>query len=259
MQSLPASAAIARISDDIRVPRYQQVCSALRQWIAQGHYPPQSRLEPEKELCEMFGVSRITVRKALQMLAAEGLVKSVQGKGTFVQVDPRASLVQADMSQRINRARQLAKNSRVVKLTIEDSEASAEVCDDLKLPAGSNVLKVSYVRVLRDMNIGYVESFCPQDLELEFCAADFANNTLLTVLEDKGIPLSGIDHLVGATLADTQLATRLNVDVGAPLVRVRMVMLDLAHKPVQKVVAWFRADQYEHHLFLARRGREDQS
>lgn len=259
MVTSPAKPAITHVSDDMRVPRYQQVCSALRQWITQGHYPPESRLEPEKELCQMFGVSRITVRKALQMLAAEGLVRSVQGKGTFVEVDSRSAFVQADMNQRIRRARELARKSNVVELNIVDSEAGPEVCDDLRLQADSNVLKVSYIRVQRDMNIGYVESFCPHEMGLNFTARDFENNTLLTVLEDKGVPLSGIEHLVGATLADTRLATLLNIDVGAPLVRVRMIMLDLANKPVQKVVAWFRADQYEHHLFLARRGPEEKS
>ncbi len=242
---------------DINVPRYQQVYTTIRQWIFQGHYPPQSRVEPEKELCEMFGVSRITVRKALQLLAAEGLVKSVQGKGTFVQLSPQLSPVQADMNQRIQRAQELAGKSNVVKLSIADSEASNEVCDDLDIAHGSNVLKVSYIRVLRDMRVGYVESFFSHNLGLEFCAADFKKNTLLSVLEDKGVSLSGINHLVGATLADTRLATLLNIDVGDPLVRVRMIMIDQAHKGVQKVVAWFRADQYEHHLFLARSEPQD--
>ncbi len=247
----------SRVNNHINVPRYQQVFSALQQWIAQGHYPPLSRLEPEKQLCEMFGVSRITVRKALELLAAEGLVKSVQGKGTFVQADLNRSPVHADMNQRIQRARELARNSEVIELTIAETLATQEVCDDLKLMNGDSVQQVSYIRLLRDMRIGYVESYCPLDLNVTFSAADFQSNTLLTVLEDKGIELSGIDHLVGATLADTRLAVLLDLDVGMPLVRVKMIMLDLAHKPVQKVVAYFRADQYEHHLFLARQGQED--
>jgi len=246
-----------RVNEHINVPRYQQVFSALQQWIAQGHYPPLSRLETEKELCEIFGVSRITVRKALELLAAEGLVKSVQGKGTFVQANLNHAPVHADMNQRIQRARELARNSNVIDLTIAKTAATSEVCDDLKLQPGEPVQKVSYVRLLRDMHIGYVESFCPMNIGVEFSPADFHHNTLLTVLEDKGVALSGIDHLVGATLADTELARLLNLDVGMPLVRVKMIMLDLAHKPVQKVVAHFRADQYEHHLFLARQGQED--
>lgn len=257
MQTAQLGTTSPHISDDIRVPRYQQVFSTLHQWIIQGRYATQTRLEPEKELCEIFGVSRITVRKALQLLSNEGLVKSKQGKGTYVVSDSRRAPVRADMNQRIERARELARTSQVIDLTISEERPVADVCNDLGVAADCNVQKVSYIRVLRDMRIGYVESHFPQQLNITFTADDFESNTLLTVLEEKGLALSGIDHLVGATLADTQLAVLLDVSVGAPLVRVKMVMLDLTQQPVQKVVAFFRADQYEHHVFLARNSQEN--
>ena len=243
------------VNDNIKVARYQQVYSTLRQWITQGHYPPQARLEPEKRLCEIFGVSRITVRKALQLLARDGLVKSVQGKGTFLQADTEHKPIHADMNQRIRRARELARNSEVLELSIDRIAASREVSDDLQLNSETEVQSVTYIRVLRDLRIGFVESHFPIDLNIKFGEKDFLDSTLLTILEDKGFQLSGIDHLVGATLADTELASHLNLNVGEPLVRVKMIMLDVAHRPIQKVVAFFRADQYEHHLFLARSGQ----
>jgi GntR family transcriptional regulator len=243
------------VNDNIKVARYQQVYSTLRQWITQGHYPPQARLEPENRLCEIFGVSRITVRKALQLLARDGLVKSVQGKGTFLQADTEHKPIHADMNQRICRARELARNSEVLELSVSRIAASREVSDDLQLNSETEVQSVTYIRVLRDLRIGFVESHFPIDLNIKFGEKDFLDSTLLTILEDKGFQLSGIDHLVGATLADTELASHLNLNVGEPLVRVKMIMLDVAHRPIQKVVAFFRADQYEHHLFLARSGQ----
>jgi GntR family transcriptional regulator len=243
------------VNDNIKVARYQQVYSTLRQWITQGHYPPQARLEPENRLCEIFGVSRITVRKALQLLARDGLVKSVQGKGTFLQADTEHKPIHADMNQRIRRARELARNSEVLELSVSRIAASREVSDDLQLNSETEVQSVTYIRVLRDLRIGFVESHFPIDLNIKFGEKDFLDSTLLTILEDKGFELSGIDHLVGATLADTELASHLNLNVGEPLVRVKMIMLDVAHRPIQKVVAFFRADQYEHHLFLARSGQ----
>ncbi len=243
------------VNDNIKVARYQQVYSTLRQWITQGHYPPQARLEPEKRLCEIFGVSRITVRKALQLLARDGLVKSVQGKGTFLQADTEHKPIHADMNQRIRRARELARNSEVLELSVRRIAASREVSDDLQLNSETEVQSVTYIRVLRDLRIGFVESHFPIDLNIKFGEKDFLDSTLLTILEDKGFQLSGIDHLVGATLADTELASHLKLNVGEPLVRVKMIMLDVAHRPIQKVVAFFRADQYEHHLFLARSGQ----
>jgi|TARA_B110000914_G_scaffold218455_1_gene225797 GntR family transcriptional regulator len=240
----------------INVPRYQQVFSALKQWIVEGHYPRSGAIEPESKLCEMFGVSRITVRKALEMLSREGLVKSIQGKGTFVSADMPGPALHGEMRQRIARAREMANSSKAEQFNASVTKGSAEIWEDLKLPADTEVMKVSYVRVLQQLNIGYVESYYPLSLNINITENDFETSTLLTILPDKGITLSGIEHLVGATLADARLAQLLKINVGAPLVRVKMTMLNTAHEPVQKVIAYFRADEYEHHLFLGQTGQE---
>ena len=65
-------------------PLYLQIKTALAQRIQDGDYQPHERLPSESELMKVFGVSRITVRQALRDLHGEGLVFSVQGKGTFV-------------------------------------------------------------------------------------------------------------------------------------------------------------------------------
>src|SRR3546814_12958826 len=72
------------VRDSIKALRYHQVYSILRGWIFDGTYPAGAKLPPEGELCERLGVSRITSRKALDLLVSEGLVRRVQGKGTFV-------------------------------------------------------------------------------------------------------------------------------------------------------------------------------
>lgn len=252
-QALPLNTPEALpVDSDIKSPRYMQVYSSLYQWIAQGHYAPGARLEPESKLCDMFGVSRITVRKAIGMLVERGLLRTEQGKGTFVARDNPGLAVRADMDQRIQRAKNLVRTSRTERLTIETVEATEDVAADLELEAGAEVLRASYVRVLPEMRIGYVDSHIPAQLGIELTPEDFLSNTLLTILEDKGVTLSGVDHLIGATLADDRLARLLAIDVGAPLVRIKMIMLDTERVPVERVIAYFRADHYEHHMFMAR-------
>ena len=241
-----------QINSHIKTPRYMQVYSTLHQWIAQGLYPPGSKLDTEDRLCTLFGVSRITVRKAIEMLAAENLVVNRQGKGTFVSGDHANLPVRADMDQRIRKSHALARNSKLKELRITSVLADPSTQKDLLLEAGSRVIFAAYVRVLRGSRIGYVESFIPEQLGIELTASDFRTSTLLTILEDKGIMLSGIDHLIGATLADSRLARILNIPVGAPLVTVKLMMFDMQHRPVERVSAFFRADQYEHHMFMAR-------
>jgi len=228
-----------------------QVYSTLYHWIAQGHYAPGSRLEPEKTLCEIFGVSRITIRKAIEMLVNEGLVSNAQGRGNFVRDDYVNTAVRADMDDRISTARAMARKSKIDNLQIAET-TSPEICAELKLPVGTLLRKVTYVRVLEDGPVGYIESWFPADIEVSLNATSLKRSTMLTILEDQGIKLSGIDHLVGATLADTQLARYLDTNVGAPLVRVKMLMLDCDSRGVETVRAYFRADKYEHHMFMTR-------
>ena len=63
---------------------YQQIVDTLRSEILRGKYHASGNLGTHKELAERFGVSMITIRKAMQLLAEEGLVDIKQGKGTFV-------------------------------------------------------------------------------------------------------------------------------------------------------------------------------
>jgi GntR family transcriptional regulator len=74
----------ARNDADSRVPRYLQVASALRRRIREGIWSVGDRIATLEELEREFGVARVTVRQAIELLQGEGLVRSYQGRGTFV-------------------------------------------------------------------------------------------------------------------------------------------------------------------------------
>ncbi len=65
-------------------PVYEQLADALRQRIASGEYPPRTAIPSITRLCQETGLAVGTVRKAVAVLAAEGLVVTVPGKGSFV-------------------------------------------------------------------------------------------------------------------------------------------------------------------------------
>jgi len=70
------------------VPLYYQVQHTIAQRISRGEYPPGSQLPAESELSRELGVSRVTVREALRVLAQENVLVKVQGRGTFVADNP---------------------------------------------------------------------------------------------------------------------------------------------------------------------------
>ena len=75
---------LARQDADSRVPRYLQVASVLRRRIRDGIWSVGEKIATLEELEREFGVARLTVRQAIDLLQSEGLVKSFQGRGTFV-------------------------------------------------------------------------------------------------------------------------------------------------------------------------------
>ena len=78
------SEVIGRLDEQGRAPLYQQLSRALRDAISENRLTADEALPPERDLAEEFGVSRITVRKALDALVSEGLLNRRQGAGTFV-------------------------------------------------------------------------------------------------------------------------------------------------------------------------------
>ena len=77
------------------LPRYQRIKQFIRERIEQGEWPTAYQVPSEHKLCEQFDVSRMTARKALQELTAEGVLVRAQGLGTFVaEAKPQSSLLE---------------------------------------------------------------------------------------------------------------------------------------------------------------------
>lgn len=243
---------IATVNETIRSPRYHQVYSTLRGWIFDGTFQPGSKLPPESDLCEEFGVSRITSRKAIDLLVQENLIIRVQGKGTYVVDDLGDAPNIGDMEQLIRKTEKLAKKSKVDRIEIKQVTGDEEICRDLQISKGSPVIEYSFVRLSDGKPTGYRVSYIPVARELDITAKDLRTHQMLTVLENKGVRISGAHQLLGACLADGHKAAMLDTTVGAPLVRIRLVTIDQDAKPVERSTAYYLAERYEHHIYLTR-------
>ena len=118
-------------------PKYQQIKDLLLGSIQSGALDDGACLPPERELCERYDVSRVTVRKAIKELEDEGAVYRIQGKGTFLrrpqnkitQVLTRLTSFTEDML-----SRGMTAGSRI--LLTEQVAASAEIAEKLELAPG---------------------------------------------------------------------------------------------------------------------------
>jgi GntR family transcriptional regulator len=244
------------IGESRKLPRYYQVYLTLRDWIHNGNYRAGSQLPTESDLCETFGVSRITVRKAVDLLVSDKLIRREQGRGTFVTGNDAIPPLTGDMGQVLKRLDSLAQRSQPVNIRITTEDADAETRTDLQLDAGAKVTCLSLVRVLQGKVIGRSRTYFPADLNVDLNQGDVESLSILSILENKGISVLSADQLIGATLADMQDATALGCAVGTPLVRLRLIVFDNTYRPVERHDAVYLADFYQHRIHLVREPSE---
>ena len=127
-------------------PLFQQLAEELRKALRAGEYPPGSQLPTEHQLCGRYGVSRVTVRKALEELSQRGEVVRRPGKGTFVadkkfQRDLTSVLSFTEMCRRMG----CAPGARTVKIALEPPDE--EAAQELGLKKGEQMLVVERLRL----------------------------------------------------------------------------------------------------------------
>jgi GntR family transcriptional regulator len=207
-----------------RAPKYQRIAAALRADIRSGEHQPGDRLPAETALMERFGVSLPTLRQALGVLRAEGLIESRHGLGTFVRVDRRLT--------RRSRHRYGASRGRPGLLTVHlrheityagRGEVPAHIAEAMNAEPGSEV--VIRRRSLYDRETGRLEELGASYLPLDVAAGtyletpDVVPKALFQCVEDlTGRRYAHARDLLVARLASAEEAAQFDIATGSPVV-----------------------------------------
>jgi GntR family transcriptional regulator len=216
---------LARADADSRVPRYLQVASTLRRRIRDGHWPVGAKIATLEELEREFGVARVTVRQAIDLLQGEGLVKSFQGRGTFVTKAPEK-----------DRWIQLATDWESLIAPIRDSVPHFLPAGDEPPPrieAGDGVPAEAYV-YLRSIQKqgGRPYAFARVHVAKHVHARVpklFASRAALAVLSEMAdLEISRAHQTLAIGAADMETARNLAIALNAPTAEARCVVTDTA-------------------------------
>ena len=193
-------------------------------------------LPSEADLSAEFSVSRVTVRRALEVLRDEGLVSAKQGFGWFVAVDPvtqtlgRLGTIEEQMV-----ASGLQPARKIIDFAFE--KASRKVA---KLLGCEQVLRVKRVNMADDHPFAVVTVWCPFDLGKHLSRHDVEHSSFYNLLK---INLGGATQTIGADAATTTEAQLLEIPVGSPVLSCDRVTQDVSGKAVL----------VSHHVFPAHR------
>ena len=236
-------------------PRYHQVYVGVRAWVRDGTYQPGQQIPTEAELCDAFGVSRITVRKAVDELVNENILIRQQGRGTFVAAHNRARLMFHFFHIVRNDGSKLTPE--VVMLSFSRGLADVEEAAHLGIKAGSKVYRIKNVLRLAGEPMIFDTIVIPQTMFPKLTAARFKGrpNTIYHLYQSEyGITVVRSAERLRARLADAESAGILEIKQGAPLLEIRRVALTFNDVPVEFRRSLVDTEHYEYFSDLAKSG-----
>jgi GntR family transcriptional regulator len=241
------------------LPLYYQLEQDLRARIRASEFPAGAPLPTEQRLGETYGVSRITVRRALDALLASGLIARRQGVGTFVNA-PGETVKSLKL---IGSLDDLTSHSAPLTHKIIANEAlpaPPAVAQALDLPVGTPVTRLEAAVSLGGEPFAHAELWCPPDVGDLIDEADVAAHaSLIAVIERKlGRPIERADQTIEAALADRRVAGHLALKPRGPVLKVERTYYTDADRAVIAAVVRYHPGRYRYSVQLFANARAAQ-
>jgi len=200
------------------IPLYYQLKTILLEYIKEQQYDTVTPIPTEVEISKHFGVSRPTVRQAINELVVEGYLYRIKGKGTFIS-KPKIKqdfLLQLDSFNSEMIKKGLCPSTKVLNINIIESDENVSAA--LKLPIGSQVIQLSRLRYANDEPIVFVVTYMPFELCKPILEKDLESNSLYKLLENEcGFIISKVTRSLEAILAGEFESNLLQIKQGATI------------------------------------------
>jgi GntR family transcriptional regulator len=232
------------------IPLHYQIADYILELLAKGTFNPEERLPSEEEFREIFGVSRTTVRRALDHLLSKDLLVRKQGKGTFWAESAR--VIRQEKLSGINRQIfHIKKETQVQVLSKTRAKASPEIAGFLRLPPKSDV--IVFERTRRDLAelVSYTINYLPVSYGNRISKVHLRKMTMLETLEKIAmVKLGAVEHQVEITRADQVISRHLQIPVLNPVLTVNTRVFDTEGTPVEIVWTYFVEHKYKFRVIL---------
>ena len=236
-----------RVDRNSPVPLYFQVAQHLEQMIESGELPMGTRLENEIDLADQLGLSRQTMRRAIEYLVGRGLLLRKRGIGTQV--------VQAKVTREVELTSlydDLAKTGRDPSTTVvsfSTEPAPDALAAELGLAAGTPVYVFERLRFAGAEPLALMRNHVPEHL-MRLSAADLEAQGLYNLFRANGISIRIAKQSIGARAATAAEARALGERKGAPLLTMERSAYDEQGRAVEHGRHVYRASRYSFDLTL---------
>jgi GntR family transcriptional regulator len=221
-------------------PMYMRLAKDLRQQLDEGKIGTGEALPSERDLCEIMGASRVTVRKAIELLIEEGLLIRRQGSGTFVM--PRIQAPGSYLSSFSEDAEARGEKTGIIwmiKLVVVASEEETRILD---LPPASDVARLSRVRMANGEPLAIENAVVPAEMLPDI---ESLGGSLYEALAERGNrPVTG-QQKIRAALAGPTEASLLSIPEKSEILRIERLTRRADGRPVEFTRSAYRGERYE--------------
>ncbi|MFC9994173.1 GntR family transcriptional regulator [Nocardia sp. NPDC127526] len=229
-----------------RVTKQAQLRSALTTLCAKLR--PGEMLPSERQLCDDYRVSRMTVREVLGQLESEGVITRVPGKGTFVaERVARSRLHMASFSEDMRR---LGRTPSTVVLHTDYAVPPPASTTALSLNANEKAFHLVRLRLADGLPISIDDGWYRADLLPGLLDRDLTQSLYSLMANEYDCPVDRADQTVRAVAADERHAGWLGTDTGSPLLAFDRMSYS-RDRCVEHAHSWYRADRYQVYMTVS--------
>jgi GntR family transcriptional regulator len=229
-------------------PLYHQLYLLLREALTAGRFPPGEPMPSEPALAARFSVSRITLRRTLDQLAAEGLVRRVRGVGTFP-AEAGAAEGPANISGFLENLISFERSTTAETLDWSMVPVPPALAEAL---GGPQALRIVRLRSHRGRPISHTTLHVPGRLAGLLDRGAAGDTPVIHLLEAAGVIAERTEQALTAVAAEPTVAARLGVAPGSPLIAMRRLMRDGAGVAVLHQESLYAPDRFEYRMTLTR-------
>lgn len=232
------------------VPLYFQISSRLEAAIREGKLPAGSRLENEISIGKRLGLSRPTVRRAIQELVDKGLLVRRRGIGTQV-VQARVSrpVELTSLNEDLTR---LGNSPTTTVLSVTQGPATEVEAQQLQVSTGTVISRIRRVRYADEVPMAILQNLLPPEFA-DITAEDLAKQGLYEIMRARGVTIKIANQRIGARRTERDEHTLLDLPKDSPLLTMDRVAFDHGGKVVEAGHHCYRPDLYSFETTLVSR------
>lgn len=227
-------------SEHSNSPIYMQLAHRLRLLIEDGDFKAGEALPSERDLCTIMGASRVTVRKAIELLIEDGLLSRRQGSGTYV--TPRIQAPGSFLSSFSEDAEARGEATDTIWMMKVVAPATEEEARILELSGNAQVARLSRVRMAGGEPLAIENAVVPAEMLPDISQL---GNSLYQALDQRGNrPVTG-QQKIRAALAGPTEASLLSIPENTEILRIERVTRRADGRPVELTRSAYRGERYE--------------